>query len=259
MRAKVEVMLVIPSLGLPAICHGELKPSYRHICSCFSNIDFRILHLSQNTSNKFARIDILIYVYRALAGSGGLAVGLYYLLPPQIERWNRPKGSGHGGHGHGHDEHGEGSEGGGEGESHEGEESDEGAEGENVLKEGGEESERSDDPGSEGGENDTPDTSGDEENAVDSGKNVEGVQFKGPSNAGPNKQQTDTRRSYPDSKGGNKKRIESHYGQKQGVAGDSEQDPKDKDLVHSKIRSQTSSRCKCLTTFILGRFVKGCR
>lgn len=182
---------------------------------------------------------MLIHVHRAIVGSGGLAVGLYYLLPPQIERWNRPKGSGHGGHGHGHDEHGGESEGGGEGVAHEGEDSgekgdDDGAEGENESKEGGEESEQSDDSGSEGGENDTPDTSGDEDNVVDSGKNVEGVQFKGPSNAGPNKQQTDTRRSYPDAKGGNKKRIESHYGQKQGVAGDSEQDPKDKDLVYSK-------------------------
>ena len=209
---------------------------------------------------------MLIHVYRALAGSSGLAVGLYYLLPPQIERWNRPKGSGHGGHGGhgpGHDEHGEESEGGGEGGAHDGEESgekgdDEGADGENES-EGGEKSEQSDDSGSEGGEKNTPDTSDDEENVVDSGKNVEGVQFKGPSNAGPNKQQTDTRRSYPDPKGGIKKRIESHYGQKQGVARDPEQDPKDKDLVYSKIRPQTSSGCNCLTTFILGRFLKGCR
>ena len=226
---------------------------------------FRILHLPWNTSNKFAKIYMLIHVYRALAGSGGLVVGLYYLLPPQIERWNRPKGSGHGGHGHGHghDEHGGESEGGGLVEAHEGEESgekgdDEGAEGENESKEGGDESEQSDDSGNDGGGKDTPDTSGDEENVVDSGKDVEGVQFKGPSNAGPNKQQTDTRRSYPDSKGGNKKRIESHYGQKQGIARDPEQDPKDKDLVCSKIRSQTSSGCNRLTTFILGRFLKGC-
>lgn len=205
---------------------------------------------------------MLIHVYRALGGSGALVVGLYILLPPQIERWNRPKGSGHGGHGHGHDEHSGDSEGGGEVEAHEGKESgekgdDEGAEGQDESKEGGDESEQSDDSGNEGGEKDTPDTSGDEENVVDSGKDVEGVQFKGPSNAGPNKQQTDTRRSYPDAKGGNKKRIESHYGQKQGIAGDGEQDPKDKDLVCFKMRPQTSSGCNHLTTFILGRFLKG--
>ena len=145
-------------------------------------------------------------------------------------------------------------------EAHEGEESgekggDEGAEG------GKDESEQSDDSGSEEGEKDTPDTSGDEEKVVDvdTGKNVAGVQFKGPSNAGPDHQQTDTRRSYPDAKGGRKKRIESHYGQKQGVAGDPEQDPEDKDLVFSKICPWTRTGCNCLTTFILGRFLKGCR
>ena len=75
---------------------------------------------------------------------------------------------------------------------------------------------------------------------VDSGEDVEGVQFKGPSNAGPNKQQSDTRKHVPDAKGGAKKRIDSHYGQRQGVAEDSEQDPSDKDLVFSKIYLQTT-------------------
>ena len=193
-----------------------------------------------NTSNNCTSIYVLIHAYRATAATVVTLPSLWYLMQPQIERFNRPKGSGHGGHGH--DEHGEEPEGGEETEAHEGEDSGEkggyeGAEGQDESKEGGDESEQSDDSGSEEGENDTPDTSGDEEKVVDSGENVEGVQFKGSSNAGPNKQQSDTRKHIPDAKGGAKKRIESHYGQRQGVAGDSEQDPKDKDLVFSKIYS----------------------
>ena len=195
----------------------------------------RIMRLSYHTSNNCTRIYLLIHAYRAIAATVATSTGLYYLVPPQIERWNRPKGSGHGGHGHG--EHGEESEGGGEEDSGE-KGGDEGAEGEDESKEGGDESEQSGKSGSEGDENDTPDTSDDEEKVVDSGEDVEGVQFKGPSNAGPNKQQSDTRRHVPDAKGGAKKRIDSHYGQKQGVAEDSEQDPKDKDLVFSKIYLQ---------------------
>ena len=177
---------------------------------------------------------MLIHAYRAVGATVATSTGLYYLLPPQIERWNRPKGSGHGGHGHG--EHGEESEV-GEEESVE-KSGDEGAEGEDESKEGGDKSEQSDDSGSEGGEDGTPDTSDDEEKVVDSGKDVEGVQFKGPSNAGPNKQQSDTRKHVPDAKGGAKKRIDSHYGQRQGVAEDSEQDTNDKDLVFSKSASK---------------------
>ena len=182
-------------------------------------------------------------------------------MQPQIERWNRPKGSGHGGHGH--DDHGEESEGGEEVGAHEGEDSgekggDEGAEGENESKEGGDESEQSGDSEGEEVETDTPDTSGDEAKVVDSGNNVEGVQFKGASNAGPNKEQSDTRKHVPDAKGGAKKRIDSHYGQRQGVARDPEQDPEDKDLVFSKICPRATSGCNCLTTFVLGRFFKGC-
>lgn len=204
---------------------------------------------------------MLTHAYRAIGATVVTLPSLWYLMQPQIERWNRPKGSGHGGHGH--DEHGEESEAGEEVEAHEGEDSgekggDEGAEGEDESKESGDESEQPDDSGSEGGEKDTPDTSDDEEKVVDSGENVEGVQFKGSSNAGPNKQQSDTRKHVPDAKGGAKKRIDSHYGQRQGIAEDSEQDPKDKDLVFSKICPQTTSGCSCLITFILGRFFKGC-
>ena len=230
-------MLVIRSLHLQAICHGESKPSNRQLCNCPKNIASRIMGLPYDTSNNRTRICLLIYAYRAVGATVATSTGLYYLLPPQIERWNRPKGSGHGGHGHG--EHGEESEGGGEEDSGK-KGGDEDAEGEDESKESGDESEQSDDAGSEGGKNDTPNTSDDEEKVVDSGEDVEGVQFKGPSNAGPNKQQSDTRKHVPDAKGGAKKRIDSHYGQKQGVAQDSEQDPSDKDLVFSKIYLQTT-------------------
>ena len=236
MRAKVEGTLVTPSLHLQAICHGEPKPSNLQLCNCPNNMGSRIMRFSYNTSNTRTRIYLLIHAYRAITASVVTSTGLWYLLPPQIERWNRPKGSGHGGHGHG--EHGEESEGGEEEDSGE-KGGNEGAQSEDES-EGGDESEQLDDSGSEGGGNDTPDTSDDEEKVVDSGEDVEGVQFKGPSNAGPNKQQSDTRKHIPDAKGGAKKRIDSHYGQKQGLAKDSKQDPKDKDLVFSKIYLQTT-------------------
>ena len=229
--------MVIRSLHLQAIYHGEPKPSNRQFCNCPNNMGSKIMGLSYDTSNNCTGIYLLIYAYRAVGATVATSTGLYYLLPPQIERWNRPKGSGHGGHGHG--EHGEESEGDVEEDSDE-KGGDEGTEGEDESKEGGDETEQSDDAGSEGGENDTPNTSDDEERVVDSGENVEGVQFKGPSNAGPNKQQSDTRKHVPDAKGGAKKRIDSHYGQRQGVAEDSEQDTNDKDLVFSKIYLQST-------------------
>ena len=184
--------------------------------------------------------SVLIDSPRALGAAIVTIPSTWYLMQPQIERWNRPKGSGHG-HGHegeGHDEHGEKSEGGNEGEG----------------QESGEDN-KSDDSDSEGGQQDTPDTSDDEgsENGakeVDSGKNVEGVQFKGATSGGTkdNNEQGDTRKHIPDAKGGNKKRIESDYAKIQGEAQKPEEDPTDKDLVLCPHIEYTPNQDSHLTT-----------
>ena len=188
------------------------------------------------------RTSVLTDSPRALGATIVTIPSTWYLMQPQIERWNRPKGSGHGhGHGHegeGHDEHGEESEGGNEGEG----------------QESGEDN-KSDDSDSEGGQQDTPDTSDDEgsENGakeVDSGKNVDGVQFKGATSGGTkdNNEQGDTRKHIPDAKGGNKKRIESDYAKRQGEAQKPEEDPSDKDLVLCPHIDYTPNQDSHLTT-----------
>ena len=191
--------------------------------------------------------SVLIDSPRALGAAIVTIPSTWYLMQPQIERWNRPKGSGHG---HGHDEHGEESEGGDEGEGQESGED----KGEDESKEGGEGGDKSDDSDSEGGQQDTPDTSDDEgsENGaeeVDSGKNVEGVQFKGATSGGTkdNNEQGDTRKHIPDAKGGNKKRIESDYAKRQGEAQKPE-DPSDKDLVLCPHIDYTPNQDSHLTT-----------
>ena len=183
---------------------------------------------------------VLIDSSRALGAAIVTIPSTWYLMQPQIERWNRPKGSGHG-HGHGdegegHEEHGEESEGGDEGE---GQESGEDKGGDESGEKSGEDGEKSDDSDSEGGEQDTPDTSDDEEGlkdeakVVDSGKNVPGVQFKGATSGGTkdNNEQGDTRKRIPDAKGGYKKKIESDYAKVQGQANKPEEDPAGKDMV----------------------------
>ena len=152
-------------------------------------------------------------------------------MQPQIDRYQHPERHGHGGHGgheghDDHDEHGEDGKSGEEGGSSEGESGDEKSE---DQDEGGEED--------KGEEKDTPNTSDDEgpENTAhetESGGNVEGVQFKGATSGGTGDgEQGDTRKHIPDAKGFNKKRIESNYGRRQGVAQKPEQDPSNKDLV----------------------------
>lgn len=159
-------------------------------------------------------------------------------MQPQIERFQHPEKHGHGGHDD-HDEHGGEGEGGEEGTSSEGGESgeDQSEGGEQESKEGEKDEDKSDDSGSEGGEKDTPNTSDheDSENTIhekEGGQDVEGVQFKGATSGGTRKnEQGDTRKHIPDAKGFNKKRIESHYGGKEGEAQEPEQDPSDKDMV----------------------------
>ena len=170
---------------------------------------------------------------------------LWYLIQPQLQ----PK-KGHG-HGHGSEEHEEGHVQGGEhgektesgeddgssqgeddrtGDQGHGEENpDEGNSNEAGDNEGGAKSERSSEAGPA-----TPDDKGPTPEAYerDSGENVEGVQFKGATSGGTNEgEQGDTRKHIPDAKGGSKVRIESHYGNRQGVASEPEQDPDDKDMV----------------------------
>ena len=149
---------------------------------------------------------------------------VYYLMQPQIDRYQHPEKYGHGGHGS-HDEHDEHGEEAGDEKSED--------EGEGGEKEEGE----SEDSGSESEGEGTPDTSDNEgsentEYVKDSGEEVEGVQFKGATSGGTEDgQQGDTRKHIPDAKGYNKLRIESHYGGKQGEAQEPEQDPSNGDMV----------------------------
>lgn len=168
----------------------------------------------------------------AIASLAVTIPSVYYLMQPQIERYQHPEKHGHGGHG-GHDEHNDHGE---EDVSSEGEESGEGESGDQG--DGGEEDQgKSDEFGSEGEEKDTPNTSDDEDagntaHEKEGGQNVEGVQFKGATSGGTGEgEQGDTRKHIPDAKGFNKKRIESHYGGKEGEAQQPEQDPNDKDLA----------------------------
>ncbi|KAK4692064.1 hypothetical protein P7C71_g5068, partial [Lecanoromycetidae sp. Uapishka_2] len=181
-------------------------------------------------------------------GAGIVTIpSVWYLSQPQIERFTNPN-KGHGSHGHergehdGHgeeDEGGDGAEDGGSGEKGEDSEQDEGQESgeEKSGDQGGEgEGEEEDGSDSEGGNQITPKTPGDkgkdgtprEEN---SGGNVEGVQFKGAVAGGTkgDNEQGDTRKHIPDAKGGSKKRIESDYAGREGVADKPEQDPQNED------------------------------
>ena len=142
-------------------------------------------------------------------------------MQPQIERYQHPERHGHGGHDE-HEAHGEEDEGGEEGGSSDGGESGEEKSGDQDEAEKDEGT--SDDSGSEGKDEDTPDTSDDEgpDNTMhekEGGHDVEGVQFKGATSGGTREgEQGDTRKHIPDAKGFNKKRIESHYGGKEGEA-----------------------------------------
>ncbi len=214
------------------------------------------LKLQRNLKSVF----VLMNLCRAI-GSGIVTVpSLWYLSQPQIERLQN-RGKSHGGHGHEggeHDEHGEeveggeGGEEGGEGGDDEGKESgeekgeDQGGEGEGENEDKDDDvsagGEKSDDSDSEGGNQITPETPNDNgkdgtPREVDSGGNVEGVQFKGAVAGGTkgNNEQGDTRKHIPDAKGANKKRIESDYAESQGVADKPEQDPHNEDKVPSSL------------------------
>lgn len=97
----------------------------------------------------------------------------------------------------------------------------------------------------------TPDTSDDEEGEnetqlKDGGGDVEGVRGKGATKEG---KPGDTRKSYPDAKGGNKKRIESDYGKKQ--AEDPEGVISEDGKVRDKVRPRLASRQERYRWYVL--------
>ena len=189
---------------------------------------------------------ITLSVSRAITSAAVTIPAAVYLLQSSPET----------GHGHGHEDEGHGEEDGGEhneGESEagatgttipdlrkstsedgEGEGGEAGEDGDEDANESESEEKpdgRSDGSGSEGEPQvNTPDTSDDEQDKnvaheTDSGGNVEGVQFKGATSGGTReREQGDTRKHIPDAKGGNKKRIESDYGNRQGVVKEDESD-----------------------------------
>lgn len=214
---------------------------------------------------------LIVYpcVPRAITSAVVTIPAMVYLLQPSPDS----------GHGHEHDadeqHEDESQEGQGEEEAQAGESSDKAApnsepgdiipdlrksssqEGEDAGEEGdrqgGEEEaeDQSGDSSSEGDDQqDTPGTSDDEQpnnvaHETESGGNVEGVKFKGATSAGTRDgEQGDTRKHIPDAKGGNKKRIESHYGKRQGVAGDDDLEPDESGRTKDKV-SRTLYRESC--------------
>lgn len=112
--------------------------------------------------------------------------------------------------------------------------------------------EASDGTGSESDEekqNETPDTSDDEESqntahVTNSGRDVEGVRFKGATSGASMEGETgDTRKHIPDAKGGNKKRIESDYGKTQGVVADGDLEKDESGRMKDKVRIASSIEC----------------
>ncbi|KAL8670061.1 MAG: hypothetical protein Q9168_005380 [Polycauliona sp. 1 TL-2023] len=154
-----------------------------------------------------------------------------YLIQPQL---NKSSSHGHddGGHGEHGDQDGHGATGENEEKSEEDQESEakkpDGAEdasdGDSTGGSGSEDSseEQSANSGPDDAGQGSPETSGKEAREagsyeVDSGSNVEGVQFKGATSGGTRDgEQGDTRKHIPDAKGFAKKRIESDYGKEQG-------------------------------------------
>ena len=180
-------------------------------------------------------LDRLTSMCRAIVSLAVTVPSVYYLAQPQIERFQHPEKHGHGGHG-GHDEHDEHGEEGGSGEEGDlGESEGPGdEEGKDQVEDGEEQSKEDEKDEVKSDESGTLDD-GDPENTAhekEGGQDVEGVQFKGATSGGTEEgEQGDTRKHIPDAKGFSKKRIESHYGGKEGEATNEEQDPSNKDLV----------------------------
>ena len=170
-------------------------------------------------------------LYRAIGSLVVTVPSVAYLIQPQLKKASDD------GHGHGHGaEHGipnlhkqeTGDEDTGD---------DQASSQDNGENESDVESEDSDSETEGEKQDDTPDSSDSEEpqdtaHETDSGQNVEGVQFKGPTSGGTAEgEQGDTRKHIPDAKGGSKKRIESHYGKPLGEAAGDDPEAADKDKV----------------------------
>lgn len=139
---------------------------------------------------------------------------VWYLWPPSKKSHEH----GHG-NGHGHDEHishKDAEESSNGADNAEDTESTEAVEKGRVDKQPETDSVKSDDSGNKEVEQDTPE---DESDTIlhekEDGTEDQGVTFKGPTKNTP---PGDTRKHIPDAKGANKKRIESDYGKRQGVA-----------------------------------------
>ncbi|KAL8948721.1 MAG: hypothetical protein Q9222_005116 [Ikaeria aurantiellina] len=170
-----------------------------------------------------------------------------YLIQPMLNK-EHDHGHGHGGHGEDHQEESapegeEKLEGAGGPEAGEQQESEQGSDAETQEGEAGDSTSdgnntslesdsqpRPDHSVQDAGQG-TPDTASDEDpkagaHEVDSGSNVEGVQFKGATSGGTREgEQGDTRKHIPDAKGFNKKRIESDYGKPLGTQEDEDRNP----------------------------------
>lgn len=165
---------------------------------------------------------------------------IWYLWPPSKKSHEHE-------HGHGHDDHAsheeshkddeESSDSADSADSAESNESTEATEEKRADNQSEAESVKSDDSDNQGEEQDTPDTSEDESDTIqhekEDGNEAQGFRFKGPTkNAPPG----DTRKHIPDAKGGNKKRIESDYGGRQGVAEGDDTTVQEPGNVKDKVR-----------------------
>ncbi|KAL9101717.1 MAG: hypothetical protein Q9163_003060 [Psora crenata] len=161
----------------------------------------------------------------------------WYLLQPQLHKAEHTEGHGHIGQEDQAEESGEGEA--GEIEASEAGNSYDKGDDDQVKelqsKESGDEEGAANSPKSEDGEGtpDTTDNEGLEDGAQEKagGAEVEGVRFKGASSANKEDDLNDTRTRKPDAKGGYKKRINSHYGRRQGVAEAEEEQPDNRDLA----------------------------
>ncbi|KAL8712116.1 MAG: hypothetical protein Q9220_003550 [cf. Caloplaca sp. 1 TL-2023] len=176
-----------------------------------------------------------------------------YLIQPQL---NKKRGHGHeqGGHGEHHEDEGaaeeeksseeaEGSEAGEQqiGEQASDAESQAGNGGDDTSNDNSTSSAADSQPRPDHSVQDagqgTPETASDEDPKagayeVDSGSNVEGVQFKGATSGGTREgEQGDTRKHIPDAKGFNKKRIESDYGKSLGTQEDEDRNAVSRPLI----------------------------
>lgn len=144
---------------------------------------------------------------------------IWYLWPPSQKNHEHDHEHAHGHGNHDHISHKDDDESSDGADNAEDTESSEAAEKERADKQLETDSVKSDDSDNQEGEQDTPDTSDDDSDTTqhekEDGSEVQGVTFKGPTKNTP---PGDTRKHIPDAKGANKKRIESDYGKRQGVA-----------------------------------------